>query len=191
MGWALALFGSAGLCAVPLLFRHEVRHWQPGGRLTRKVVLVGAGEHGRRLAEYLRRVADPSVRIVGVFDDRKDRAPARVAGHRVRGGLDGGGRHGPALSQIAGDVVAQRRLHGALRNTPRWAQIDAHRLSRLAWGQRRGGAELLRRAGPGAHAADKARRPRRGEWDARGQRCLMRGDRARERVGARRSWVES
>ena len=88
MGWALALFGSAGLCAVPLLFRHEVRHWQPGGRLTRKVVLVGAGEHGRRLAEYLRRVADPSVRIVGVFDDRKDRAPARVAGHRVRGGLD-------------------------------------------------------------------------------------------------------
>ena len=90
-----ALFGSAGLFAVRLLFRHEVRHWQRGGWLTRKVVLVGAGEHSRRLAEHLRRVADPSVRIVGVFDDRKDRVPARVAGHRVRGGLDGGGRHGP------------------------------------------------------------------------------------------------
>jgi Undecaprenyl-phosphate glucose phosphotransferase len=83
-----AFFGSAGLFAVRLLFRHEVRHWQRGGWLTRKVVLVGAGEHGRRLAEHLRRVADPSVRIVGVFDDRKGRAPAHVAGHRVRGGLD-------------------------------------------------------------------------------------------------------
>jgi Undecaprenyl-phosphate glucose phosphotransferase len=83
-----ALFGWAGLFAVRLLFRHQVRRWQRGGWLTRKLVLAGAGEHGRRLAEHLRRVGDPSVRIVGVFDDRKDRVPARVAGHRVRGGLD-------------------------------------------------------------------------------------------------------
>lgn len=82
------LFGLMGLLSVRLLFRHRIERWQRQGRLTRKLVVIGAGEHGRRFAEQLRGPGGSSVRIVGMFDDRRTRVPRYVAGHRVLGGLE-------------------------------------------------------------------------------------------------------
>ncbi|MFO1070887.1 MAG: undecaprenyl-phosphate glucose phosphotransferase [Geminicoccaceae bacterium] len=84
-GFALGGFG--GLLVTRLLLRRQLRSWHRDGRLARNVVVVGAGEHGRRLVEHLRR-HDQSVRLIGLFDDRRDRVPDYVAGYPVLGSLD-------------------------------------------------------------------------------------------------------
>jgi Undecaprenyl-phosphate glucose phosphotransferase len=46
---------------------------------------VGTGADAERLLEHVATSGDPSVRIVGVFDNRASRVPGAVAGHPVRG----------------------------------------------------------------------------------------------------------
>jgi Undecaprenyl-phosphate glucose phosphotransferase len=81
------IYGFVGLVlargGLELLFRR----WQRAGRLTRNIAIIGAGEHGRRLAEHLRR-ADHGVRLLGLFDDRRERVPDYVAGYPVLGTID-------------------------------------------------------------------------------------------------------
>ena len=68
-----------------MLLKHQIKRWQAGGRLTRNLVIVGAGEHGQRLIEHLARHGDRAERIIGVFDDRHGRVPDYVAGYPVLG----------------------------------------------------------------------------------------------------------
>ena len=47
------VYGFFGLFSARLIIKHQIQRWQESGRLTRNVVIVGAGEQGQRLVEYL------------------------------------------------------------------------------------------------------------------------------------------
>ena len=71
-----------------LLF-YAVRRWTREGRLTRRTVIVGAGEPGAHVIEELRRQKDSGVEIVGLFDDRSDeRTGTECAGEPKLGSVD-------------------------------------------------------------------------------------------------------
>jgi Undecaprenyl-phosphate glucose phosphotransferase len=61
------------------------RRWAENGSLRRNVAVVGAGAEAERLLAHIAGTGDPTVRIVGVFDNRATRVPKAVAGHPVRG----------------------------------------------------------------------------------------------------------
>ncbi|MFZ2468598.1 MAG: undecaprenyl-phosphate glucose phosphotransferase [Parvibaculum sedimenti] len=66
-----------------------IRRWMRSGRLERRVVIVGGGEHGRHLIEALKASAEPDIKICGVFDDRRDdRVSSEVAGYPMLGTVD-------------------------------------------------------------------------------------------------------
>ncbi len=73
--------GRAGYSA---LLRRAARR----GTLTRNIAIFGATEQARRLLERLGRADEPWNRIVGIFDDRRNRVPARVYGIKVMGPAD-------------------------------------------------------------------------------------------------------
>jgi Undecaprenyl-phosphate glucose phosphotransferase len=79
--------GLFGLTGARLLAALLVAHWQKTGRLVRHVVIVGAGELGQRLVRHLQQ-AGQGVRLIGLFDDRRDRIPEYVAGYPVLGTVD-------------------------------------------------------------------------------------------------------
>jgi polysaccharide biosynthesis protein PslA len=82
------VYGLLGLLTARTLLRHQLQRWQGVGRLTRNVVILGAGAHGQRLIEHLIRHGDGAQRIVGVFDDRRTRVPERVSDIPVLGTVD-------------------------------------------------------------------------------------------------------
>ncbi len=82
------VYGFFGLFTARLLLKHQIQRWQAGGRLTRNLVIVGAGEHGQRLIEHLGRHGDSAERVIGVFDDRAGRVPDFVGGFPVLGTVD-------------------------------------------------------------------------------------------------------
>jgi Undecaprenyl-phosphate glucose phosphotransferase len=82
------VYGFFGLFTVRLVLKHQIQRWQAGGRLTRNLVIVGAGEHGQRLIEHLSRHGASAERIIGVFDDRHGRVPEEVCGFPVRGSVN-------------------------------------------------------------------------------------------------------
>jgi putative colanic acid biosynthesis UDP-glucose lipid carrier transferase len=86
LGW-LAL-GFGGLILVRLLLLMQIDRWRRQGRLAMNVAVIGAGEMGRAFLKHLADVATQEYRIVGVFDDRKDRLPDAIEGHRVVGTVD-------------------------------------------------------------------------------------------------------
>lgn len=79
--------GLAGLVSARLAAALLVTQLQRSGRLVRHVVIVGAGELGQRLVRHLRQHGQ-GVRLLGLFDDRKDRVPDYVAGYPVLGTVD-------------------------------------------------------------------------------------------------------
>jgi len=82
------VYGFFALFTARLLLKHQIQRWQRGGRLTRNLVIVGAGEHGQRLIEHLDRHGEQAERIVGLFDDRSSRVPAAVGAHAVLGTVE-------------------------------------------------------------------------------------------------------
>ena len=60
--------------------------WKRRGHLTQNVVVVGANENAARLIE--RAVASGEIAVLGVFDDRHERAPESIGGVPVLGSLD-------------------------------------------------------------------------------------------------------
>jgi Undecaprenyl-phosphate glucose phosphotransferase len=65
-----------------------VRRWSARGLLDRHAVIVGGGQPAETLIHELERDGDGTVRIVGIFDDRKDeRSPAVVAGYPKLGSI--------------------------------------------------------------------------------------------------------
>jgi Undecaprenyl-phosphate glucose phosphotransferase len=81
-------YGFFGLFTARLLLKHQILRWQRGGRLTRNVVILGAGEHGQRLMEHLTRHGNQAERIIGLFDDRRTRVPDEIGGYPVLGDVD-------------------------------------------------------------------------------------------------------
>ena len=65
------VYGFFALFSARLIVKHQIQRWQESGRLTRNVVVVGAGEQGQRLVEYLLARGDGAERIVGIFDDQQ------------------------------------------------------------------------------------------------------------------------
>jgi Undecaprenyl-phosphate glucose phosphotransferase len=62
------------------------RNWRRNGRMTPNLVFVGATGGAERLIE--RAMASREVAVLGVFDDRRSRAPDTVHGVPVLGGID-------------------------------------------------------------------------------------------------------
>ena len=80
------LLGLFGLFVVRLVLSWQIHRWQTDGRLTRRLVVVGGGEHGQFLVEQVLKHGDPGLRIVGIFDDRRSgRVPAAISGLPVLG----------------------------------------------------------------------------------------------------------
>jgi len=80
-----ALFALTSL-RIALFFR--LRSWIAAGRLRQKIAIVGAGENGRRLVQYLNRTRDGSYSVFGIFDDRTSRIPEMIEGHPRTGTVD-------------------------------------------------------------------------------------------------------
>ncbi|MEZ5904746.1 MAG: undecaprenyl-phosphate glucose phosphotransferase [Geminicoccaceae bacterium] len=88
-GWVALwlLTGFVALFGLRCLTRMQLLRWARAGRLTRNIAVIGAGEHGRRFIEHLRR-QQRHVNIIGLFDDRRDRIPDYIAGYPVLGTID-------------------------------------------------------------------------------------------------------
>lgn len=77
----VALFAMTGVGSLTLLhiiYAVFIQHWRRAGRLARNVVLVGATPNARKLITA--NAGSGSVNVVGVFDDRRSRAPAELGG---------------------------------------------------------------------------------------------------------------
>ena len=78
------VYGFFALFSVRLIVKYQIQCWQENGRLTRNVIVIGAGKQGQRLVEYLLGRADRAERVIGIFDDQRSE-PMHVAGLPVRG----------------------------------------------------------------------------------------------------------
>lgn len=85
--WAWGALAAAGLLLLRLVLAFRIGRWRRAGRLGRNTVVVGAGELGQRFVEQVR-AGDRSIRLIGLFDDRRDRVPEFVGGFPVLGTLD-------------------------------------------------------------------------------------------------------
>jgi Undecaprenyl-phosphate glucose phosphotransferase len=88
--WALSWIGSTVVLLTAFRFglAHLLRHSALSGAVTRNLIVYGADRHGEQLVQYLRKLDEPWNRLVGVFDDRKDRVPSECSGYRVLGDID-------------------------------------------------------------------------------------------------------
>jgi len=89
--WALS--GACGIVMLRLLASAATACLESTGRRCRMVAVVGAGTLGQRLLRRVNRGEDPSIRIVGVYDDRILRLSPRCMGYAVRGTVDDLIRH--------------------------------------------------------------------------------------------------
>ena len=80
--WVALWFASgyAGILVFRIVLAALVKRWTRAGRLERRVVIVGGDERAGQLIDALEASPD-DIRIVGVFDDRKDRVPERLRGY--------------------------------------------------------------------------------------------------------------
>jgi Undecaprenyl-phosphate glucose phosphotransferase len=81
--WLTVSFGA--IAAVRSSVASAIQHRVALGQLAQTVVVVGAGEYGQRLVGHLTGSGNPGVRLLGFFDDRKDRVPSHVHGFPVLG----------------------------------------------------------------------------------------------------------
>ena len=85
--WAGLWFGMSllGFFAIRIALKLRLESWRRQGKLVRNVVLIGTGDVCRRLISYLRETRPAGVNILGVFEDRRSRAPSEVEGIPVLG----------------------------------------------------------------------------------------------------------
>lgn len=84
--WMILSF--IAIAAVRSSISSAIQHRAALGRLSQTVVIVGAGEYGQRLVAHLTGSGNPGLRMVGFFDDRRDRVPSHVHGFPVLGTVD-------------------------------------------------------------------------------------------------------
>jgi Undecaprenyl-phosphate glucose phosphotransferase len=119
--WVLLWFayGLVGLVLARAFLARQIERWQRLGHLTRNVAVVGADELGHRLIKFIRHISGSTVRVVGVFDDRRTRVPARVGDVPVLGTIDDLVRfaRSDAIDQVIITLPAQaeQRLVDVLR----------------------------------------------------------------------------
>jgi Undecaprenyl-phosphate glucose phosphotransferase len=76
------------LVAIRIVLWIKIRQWQARGWLSRRIAVVGAGDQGQRLVRYFADTRDPSVVLIGIFDDRRTRVPNQIGDSPVRGTVD-------------------------------------------------------------------------------------------------------
>ena len=89
--WMALWFASASvlLITVRASAAMTLAAWTRSGRLTRRGVIVGAGDGAAELMKALSQSRDNDVRICGIFDDREgERSPPSIAGKRRLGNID-------------------------------------------------------------------------------------------------------
>ncbi len=88
--WAIVWFSLTllGLFLVRYAVALEIGQRIARGQFQINLVVVGAGEYGKRLIQHLNRWHGAGYRVVGVFDPRKSRVPPSVEGHPVLGTVD-------------------------------------------------------------------------------------------------------
>jgi exopolysaccharide biosynthesis polyprenyl glycosylphosphotransferase len=113
------VYGMIGLVVGRILLGRQIARWQRRGQFTRNIAIIGAGDLGGRFVEYLRRAGGDAVRIVGVFDDRRTRIPARVGDVPILGTVEDAVRFARAslFDQVVITLPAQaeQRLVDMLR----------------------------------------------------------------------------
>ena len=73
-----ALTSVGALTLLHVIYAGFVEHWAKAGRLARNVILVGATPNAQKL--IMANSGSGTVNVVGIFDDRKSRAPQSLAG---------------------------------------------------------------------------------------------------------------
>jgi exopolysaccharide biosynthesis polyprenyl glycosylphosphotransferase len=100
--WLATLFFV--ICAILVLQRSVVapvvRRAFRSGRISRNIVIYGAGAEGRRVAGEFLRDRDPTLRLVAIVDSRCDRVPSAIEGIPVYRGVT-------SLPEILGRVRCQ------------------------------------------------------------------------------------
>lgn len=85
------VLSALGLIALRLSLRRIARRWHRNGRLAKRAVLVGAGEHGHRYAEWFAAQNANEfneLNLIAYFDDRRARVPREIAGLHYHGSVD-------------------------------------------------------------------------------------------------------
>jgi Undecaprenyl-phosphate glucose phosphotransferase len=82
------VFATLAMAGERLLGYGLLNRWQAAGHLSTSVVVFGADAIGQRLVKVVREDYADSVSVVGIFDDRVQRAPGHVQGIPVDGGID-------------------------------------------------------------------------------------------------------
>ena len=88
--WAAIWLGCsfAGFLIERIVLKFALAYWRRRGLLTRHAVIVGAGDHARRLIRHIRSHSEIGVDVFGLFDDRKTRIPRQIDGIEVVGTID-------------------------------------------------------------------------------------------------------
>ncbi len=84
-----ALFASVSVGAIAiihLVYSGFIARWREAGRLARNIILIGATPNARKLISANQN--SKTVNVVGIFDDRKSRAPSQLAGTPYLGTTD-------------------------------------------------------------------------------------------------------
>lgn len=83
-GWLILT--PAALMVFRSLLSMQVRRWVRKGRLERRAVIIGGGDHADALIRALDAQPNSDIRICGIFDDRNDkRSPDMINGYQKLG----------------------------------------------------------------------------------------------------------
>jgi Undecaprenyl-phosphate glucose phosphotransferase len=117
--WLMLWFtgGLSLLLPIRLALFHLVRKWRRDGRLGELVAIVGAGPIAQRLMRQLHASADPTLRIVGVYDDDAASLPARCMGVAIRGTVDDLVRDARSMGVTTVIVAMPQSVDRALTDT--------------------------------------------------------------------------
>jgi Undecaprenyl-phosphate glucose phosphotransferase len=87
--WVFSWLVSAAflICLQRACWELMIRKSALAGRLTRNIVIVGAGEQASRLLERLDKVREPWNRVIGIFDDRVDRIDPESLNYAIAGNV--------------------------------------------------------------------------------------------------------
>jgi Undecaprenyl-phosphate glucose phosphotransferase len=88
--WAFSwwLCATCLVCLLRGFLCSILNRWVGDGRLSRNIVVVGAGPQGTALVKHLREHKDPWIKIIGIFDDRLNRVSSEVALYPVLGNVN-------------------------------------------------------------------------------------------------------
>ncbi len=88
--WFATWIASVGVALVlhRCVLMGLVAHWAKQGMLRARTVIIGAGSHGKRLAQHIRKNGAINTRIMGFVDERGSRAPDTLEGYPMLGDMD-------------------------------------------------------------------------------------------------------